>query len=169
MTRKLLLIKSRDAQAVLRWMTGEPTDGQKKAGNYRKPTTLWNGLKLKIENPTGSVRRHADGQTRMLCPYGYIAGSCGADGDEIDVFIGPMLHDAPFVFVVQQRVAGDWKVYDEDKVMLGFMSELDARRAYRLHYDDDRFLGPVVALPVPEFLRRLKQDSDRPDGSIADF
>jgi hypothetical protein len=129
MTRKLLLIKSRDAQAVLRWMTGEPTDG----------------------------------------PYGYIAGSCGADGDEIDVFIGPMLHDAPFVFVVQQRVAGDWKVYDEDKVMLGFMSELDARRAYRLHYDDDRFLGPVVALPVPEFLRRLKQDSDRPDGSIADF
>jgi hypothetical protein len=69
MTRKLLLIKSRDAQAVLRWMTGEPTDGQKKAGNYRKPTTLWNGLKLKIENPTGSVRRHADGQTRMLCPY----------------------------------------------------------------------------------------------------
>lgn len=163
----LLLIKSRDAREVLRWMVDEPTDAQKKAGNYRKPEVSWQGLTLKVENPAGSMRRYPGGENRMLCPYGYIAGTLGADGDEIDVFLGPEIHDTPFVYVVQQRVAGDWLRYDEDKCMLGFRSSLDATQAYRLHYDDERFLGPVAAIPVDEFVRRVRQSKADGGGSIA--
>lgn len=166
----ILLIKSKTAEDVLRWMVNEPTDAQKKAGNYAKKTIDWKGLKLKVENPAGSMRRYPGGETRMICPYGYIANTLGADGDEIDVFLGPEIHDVPFVYVVQQRVAGDWTRYDEDKCMLGFRSQLDAIQAYKLHYDDDRFLGPVHTIPVEDFViaaRASKETAPSTGGSIA--
>lgn len=144
----------------------EPTEAQILSGNYPKRVVRWNGLVIRVENEAGSVRsgRKPDGtlwETRMLYPYGYVAGSKGVDGDEVDVFLGPNL-DAPMVFVVHQRKVGDWSAYDEDKAMLGFDSQEDARQAFLRNYDDERFLGPITAMSVAQFVAKVRATKARP-------
>ena len=138
----------------------EPTPAQAVAGNYAKRKFDWNGLKVSIENDAGTLRHgvSADGRAwhvRMHYAYGYIRRTEGMDGDQVDVYVGPHF-DAPMVYVVHQRRYGDWKNYDEDKAMLGFLSEDDARSAYLSCYDDPRFLGPITAMPVAEFVAKAK-------------
>lgn len=139
----------------------EPTAAQAKAGNYKKPVVRWRGLEIAIENPAGSVRKGRGWQTRMLYDYGYVKRSEGVDGDQVDVYLGPNL-DAPMVYVVHQRKYGDWDAYDEDKCMVGFDSEDDARAAYLKHYSDPRFLGPITAMPVAEFVQKVRATREKP-------
>jgi hypothetical protein len=87
----------------------------------------------------------------MKHPYGYIKKSKGADGEEVDCYVGPVA-DAPHAHVVHQHKA-DGTGYDEDKVMLGFGSRKDAREAYLKHYNDPKFLGPMKSVPI----ERLKE------------
>jgi predicted DNA-binding WGR domain protein len=139
-----------------------PTPAQAEAGNYPKDRLAWNGLTLVIENPAGSLRCGTGWETRMLFDYGYVARSEAMDGDEVDVYIGPALETAPLVFIVHQRQCGNWDEYDEDKCMLGFLSEEEATIAYLKHYDDARFLGPVTAMPVAEFVAKVKATREEP-------
>lgn len=139
----------------------QPTPAQAEAGNYKKPRVKWNGLEIAIENPVGSTREGKGWKTTMKNAYGYVCRSGGVDGDEVDVYLGDDM-DAPTVYVVHQRKAGDWKAYDEDKVMIGFKSEAAAKSAYLAHYDDDRFLGPITAMPVAEFVEKVRKTYDKP-------
>jgi len=144
----------------------EPTKAQTDAGNYRKRVIRWRGLSIRIENEPGSVRlfRNPDGSTgekRMIWPYGYIERTTGVDGDEVDVFMGPE-PDAPMVYVVHARRKGRWDEWDEDKCMLGFASREDAERAFLASYDDPRFLGPVTAMPVAEFIAKARATKGHP-------
>lgn len=144
----------------------EPTEGQIKAGNYRKPKRRFAGLDVSIENPAGSYRRGQDRagktwETRMLYDYGYIRGSLGVDGDHVDCYLGPN-EDAPMAYIVHQRCYGDWDKFDEDKCMLGFDSQEDAEAAYLKHYDDPRFLGPVTAMPMDEFRAKVRATKEAP-------
>lgn len=149
---------------VLRKAAGwtPPTPAQAEAGNYKKPRVQWHGLEIAIENPAGSVREGKGWRTKMKYDYGYVCRSGAVDGDEVDVYLGPELDKAPTVYVVHQRKYGDWKKYDEDKAMLGFSSEAAARAAYLEHYDDPRFLGPITAMPVDEFVEKVKATYDKP-------
>lgn len=139
---------------------GEPTDAQKRSGNYAKRKVAWKGLTISVENEAGDVRRGvgSDGHwaTRMMYAYGYINGTMGVDGDQVDVYLGPDLEDAPSVFVVHQRRYGAWDEYDEDKCMLGFLDEDQAVGAYLSCYDDPRFLGPVTELSVEDFVAKVR-------------
>lgn len=113
-----------------------PTEGQQKAGNYKKGRVTFYGLPLVIEQPRGSYRTGIDPSgkrwtSRMAAHYGYIAGTKGADGDEVDCFIGSFPH-ADRAYIINQHVDGK---FDEHKVMLGYMSEDEARRAYLGSYD----------------------------------
>jgi hypothetical protein len=139
-----------------------PTPEQAAAGNYKKPRVRWQGLEIAIENPAGSVREGKGWRTKMKYDYGYVCRSEAVDGDEVDVYLGPELDTAPMVYVVHQRKYGDWESYDEDKCMLGFASETAAREAYLKHYDDPRFLGPITAMPVDEFVRKVRATYDKP-------
>lgn len=126
----------------------------------------WRGLELAIENPVGSVRsgKKPDGtawHTKMKHAYGEISGTNGVDGDPVDIFVGPDL-DAPTVYVVHQRKVDDWDKYDEDKCMVGFPSEAAARDAFLANYDDPRFLGPITALPVDQFIAKVRATRDKP-------
>jgi len=121
--------------------------------------TTHQGLEIAIENRKGSVRSGVgkDGKpwrTVMKHPYGYLKGTKGHDGEEVDVYVGPS-KDAPHAFVVHQNKE-DGKTYDEDKVMVGFKSEDLARKAYLKHYDDPKFLGPISKVPI----ERLKALAD---------
>lgn len=146
---------------------GEPTQAQKDAGTYRKRKVPWRGLTLMVENEAGTYRRGTGGdgtrwETLLMWSYGYVARTEGVDGDEVDVYLGPQIEDAPMVYVVHQRCYGDWEKYDEDKCLIGFMSEEDARQAFLACYDDPRFLGPITAMPVEEFVAKVRATKDKP-------
>lgn len=111
------------------------------------------GLPITVEANVGDVRRWRcketgkTGTTRMRFAYGEIAGTCGHDGDPIDVFLGPD-PTSPIVFVVDQ-LAKDESL-DEQKIMLGFRSEAAARAAYLAHYPAPMF-GGIRALDIDAF------------------
>lgn len=114
------------------------------------------GMKITIENPKGSVRKGEDDdgnkwRTRMFYPYGFINKTEGTDGDEIDCFIGP-IKDAKDAFIISNMEDGK---YDEDKVMLGFGDELHARDAFLAHYDDSRHLGKVLRMSMEDFKKKI--------------
>lgn len=159
--KPLSIAETHALQEIGELAKARPTPAQAEAGNYKKPRVKWQGLEIAIENPVGTVRRGKGWETKMQNAYGYICRSGGVDGDEVDVYLGDDL-DAPTVYVVHQRKAGDWKAYDEDKCMIGFKSEADAKAAYLKHYDDDRFLGPITAMPVDKFVEKVKATYDKP-------
>lgn len=114
------------------------------------------GIPVAIENKPGSVRSGVDKdgekwETKMRVPYGYIKGTKGADGEEVDAFVGPK-KDAKDAYVVHQHKP-DGKGYDEDKIMLGFPSKAEAKKTFLQHYDDPKFLGPISRVSM----ERLKE------------
>lgn len=132
-------------------------------GDVRKSFKLdgrreFQGLKISIENRRGSMRRGVgpDGEswaTKMFHQYGYILGTEGKDGDHLDCFIGPN-DNAAMAYVIHQK--NDAGGFDEDKVMLGFDSEVHARDAYLAHYDTHKYLGEITAMPMTEFIEKVK-------------
>lgn len=145
---------------------GEPSREQAEADAYKKPRVQWRGLTIAIENPAGSVRRGTNRhgvswEIRMRYDYGEVVGSMGVDGDPVDIYLGPNL-EAPMVYVVHQRRVNDWENYDEDKCMVGFDSEEDATQAFLSNYTDPRFLGPITAMPVDEFVAKVRATKEKP-------
>ena len=99
------------------------------------------GLKIKISNPRGSVRNGigADGKpwsVTMPADYGYVKGTEGADGDQVDVYVGPN-PESTQAFIINQNDADTGK-FDEHKVMLGFLDQQAALAAYRAGFSDGR-------------------------------
>ncbi|MCO7216893.1 hypothetical protein [Halomonas sp. OfavH-34-E] len=114
----------------------DPSEAEKESGDYAKGEVEIHGLTVAIENPKGSERSGTtqDGEAwsvSMANDYGYIKGTKGADGDEVDVFIGPDL-ESERVFVINQ-VDKDGEL-DEHKVMLGFATREDAEQGYLSSY-----------------------------------
>jgi Inorganic Pyrophosphatase len=145
----------------------KPSLDQKISGEYAKRTIGWQGLTVSIENEAGSHREgtNRDGEKwrqEMPFAYGYINATTGIDGDCVDVFLGPNLVSADYVYVVHARKVNRWDEYDEDKVMLGFDTEEEAIAAFLASYSDPRFLGPVTRMLVSEFVERAKGTKDRP-------
>lgn len=137
-----------------------PTAAQQAAGNYAKGRADWQGLRLVVEQPRGTYREGKGWRNLMAAHYGYIAGTLGNDGDELDCFIGSFV-DSQRVWVVNQHLGGQ---FDEHKAMLAFDSEDAARSAYLRSYDRGwTGLGSIVALSVPQFKWWLQHgDKTRP-------
>lgn len=135
----------------------EPTQAQKEAGNYKLGHLSGpdvQGLRISIENPQGSTRSGTSPDGRqwsntMAAHYGYVKGGLAADGDHVDVFVGPHAATAPMVYVVDQ-VNPDGS-YDEAKALFGFNTEADAVAAYKGSYDANWKVGPVTAISVDDF------------------
>lgn len=119
--------------------------------------TTFRGLPISIENRRGSKRYWYDphtktsGETLMRWPYGYIRMTEGADGDHVDVFLGPH-EDAKFAYVIHQMKAPDFKKPDEDKVMLGFLTAKRAKKEYLRHFDSPKFYGSMSVIPIQKFV-----------------
>lgn len=135
----------------------EPTDAQKEAGNYAKAHVQFQGFNVSIENPKGSERTGTapDGtawSVTMPATYGYIKRTEGADGDQVDVYLGDK-PDAPNVFVVDQIDPATGK-FDEHKALMGFPSIYAARQTYEAGFSDGKGkarLGAITAMPVEQF------------------
>lgn len=119
------------------------------------------GLPISIENRAGSHRHwhdpHTgrDGKTLMRYPYGYIRRTKGLDGDHVDVFIGPN-EQAEKVYVILTNKAPHFEIPDEEKCMLGFDSEEEAKAAFHEHYDNPKFFRSMKTLPFDEFKDRVE-------------
>lgn len=134
-----------------------PTDGQKEAGNYKKGHVNILGFNISIENPKGSYRRGKDRngkewKTLMHNDYGYFTRTLGKDGDAVDVFIGPNLHSDK-IYPIDQYVDGK---FDETKVMLGFNSAEEAKKAYLSNYEKDwKGFKYITEIDIDEFKKWL--------------
>lgn len=143
-----------------------PTPAQLEAGNYRKHRLQFQGLDITIENPRGSIRRGVDRgghewATSMQHHYGYIRGTLGVDRDHFDCLVGPN-PAAPMVYVVTTMAPPAFTATDEQKALLGFNSEEEARTAFAGMYDDPRFFGSVAEMPVAEFKRQVLTTRENP-------
>lgn len=135
-----------------------PSDAQKKSGNYKKGHIKFGGYDYTIENPKGSIRsgKDADGKewkVTMHDTYGYIRGKYGKDGDHLDMFINDKADLDNWngdVFVVDQ-VNPDGS-FDEHKVMYGYDSMDDAKKAYLANYSEGwQGLGNITGASKDEF------------------
>lgn len=160
-----------DIEAARAEVDQNPTEAQKKAGNYKKGHVKIDGYDVTIENPKGSVRsgKDADGNewsVTMNNDYGYIRGTEGVDGDHIDVFLSdnPETGD---VFVIDQ-VNPDG-TFDEHKVMYGFKSALAAKRAYMANYSKGwTGLGNITRVSKEEF-KKWVNSSHRKTKPFAEY
>lgn len=152
-----------------------PSYAQKESGNYKKGHIKFGGYDYTIENPKGSTRsgKDADGKewkVTMHDTYGYIRGKFGKDGDHLDMFINDKADLDNWngdVFVVDQ-VNPDGS-FDEHKVMYGYDSMDDAKKAYLANYSDGwQGLGNITGASKDEFDKWL-DTSNRKLKPFADY
>lgn len=154
----------------------EPTEAQKKAGNYKKGHLSFGGYDFTVETPKGVTRSGKDEQGKpwsvtMHDTYGYILGKIGVDGDHIDMFINDAADLDTFdgnVYVVDQ-VNPETGEFDEHKVMYGYPSEEAATEAYLANYSKGwKGLGKVTSVPKATFDKWL-ESSDRKTKPFAEY
>src|SRR5262245_19377878 len=95
----------------------------------------------------------------MPVAYGYVKRTKGAEGDQVDVFVGP----GPNAYVIDQ-VDPTTKMFDEHKIVLAG-SELQAVQIYASGFSDGRGLdrvGGIKGMTVPEIKKWLGQDTTKP-------
>jgi DNA topoisomerase IB/predicted RNA methylase len=123
--------------------TPEPTEAQKRAGNYTLGHVKVGPMDLSIENPAGSIRKGTSRsgktwETPMHLHYGYLKGTKGRDGDHIDIFLSPGTptdYDGPVYVINQHNPDGQ---FDEHKAVTGpnINTPADALAAYLINYQD---------------------------------
>lgn len=130
------------------------TPAQAESGEYAKGETVLYGLPLVIENARNSVRTGTSESgkkwaNRMNAIYAEIAGTIGADGEPVDVFVGPF-PESRTVWIINQGWPDGG--FDEHKAMLGFATADQARDAYLYSFDRDwRGLQSMFAVTVDQF------------------
>ncbi|MBQ2797513.1 MAG: hypothetical protein IJF01_07270 [Tidjanibacter sp.] len=134
----------------------EPTESQKKAGNYKKGHIKIDGFDITIETPKGVERSGVDEagnawSVTMNNTYGYIRGTEGVDGDHIDLFLSDNLDGWNGNVYVIDQVKPDGS-FDEHKVMYGFNTIEEAQAAYLSNYSEGwQGLGSITGTTKEEF------------------
>jgi hypothetical protein len=129
---------------------------------------VWHGVNISIENKKGSTRSGIDPDgkpwsIKMKYAYGRIPRTEGADGDQIDVYMGPD-KKSELVFIVHQQ--DPWKKkYDEDKIFLDFSTKKQVEKAFKSQYNKPGFLGPIDIVNV-EVFKDMTKDKSRKGKSI---
>lgn len=136
--------------------------GFNKDGFELQGREIFQGLVIDIENKKGSSRHWTDentgekGSNLMHYDYGYVQQSLGMDQDEVDVYLGPDAQ-AKNAYVIAQMKKPDFVEVDEQKVMLGFSSQAEAKAAYIKQYDNPKFYGGMVVIPMDEFKDKINR------------
>jgi len=150
--------------ALLTARSFKPSEAQKEAGNYAKHHIKFHGLDIALENLKGSTRSGCDHNgkrwsVKMPAHYGYFKRTEGADGDHVDVYVGPDMVSKR-VFIINQHDHNTGK-FDETKVMLGFKDEADARKTYIAGFSDGKGatrIGSIKEMNLDEFKHWLKDE-----------
>lgn len=135
----------------------EPTPAQHEAGNFKMGHVNLHGLDVTIEIPKGGMRRGTDAQGKpwerpASDHYGYVRRTEGADGEQVDVYLGPHAEDPKSnVFVIDQVKPGT-KTFDESKAMIGFKTGREARASYDANFPKGlKTFGGIRKMSMDEF------------------
>ncbi|MHB1266984.1 MAG: DUF6582 domain-containing protein [Acidithiobacillus ferriphilus] len=131
----------------------------------RKGHINFQGLDIRVQNPSGTLRSgiSPSGQpweTSMEADYGYIAGTEGKDGEDVDVFVGPD-KDAQSAYIITIMKPPSFENIDEQKVMLGYNTGAEAKRAFMRHYDSPKFFGSMTAMTMTDFKKKVKESDGK--------
>lgn len=128
-------------------------------------TTRFQGMSLAIETPKGELRHGKGWSHKMPADYGYIDGTVGADGDEMDCYLGPDLKSET-AFIVDQNQKDNPTDFDEHKVMLGYSTEAAAAKDYIAgHSHGEMIFRGITAILIKDLKRWLKSgDITKPVG-----
>ncbi len=107
------------------------------------------GLDIAIDRPkgfiqTGTNANGKDWKRTYLYDYGFIKGTEGGDGEDLDVFVGPD-HEASEAYIVTQNHEDG--SFDEYKAFIGFNTEEDALEAYEAHIPI-KYFQSISTVPV---------------------
>ena len=155
-------------RSLLRIRSQPAAEGFAKGGSVKRSWRdlqhgiVFQGIPIAIENAKGSMRHGVNHgkpwSVKMPADYGYFEHSNGADGDEVDAYIGP--HKlSPKVFVIDQQDVENGH-FDEHKVMLGFGSKEQAAATYKRGFSDGRGserLGSITEMTIGELKAKLKK------------
>lgn len=164
-------IAARTADDVLAAQPVEPKSAaQAEAENYQHAHMELEHLGLKgqhsisVETGVGQTRKGPPGpdgepewQVKMeQGAYGRIKGTKGADGQPLDIMVGPH-PTSPHVFIINQHDPATGK-FDELKIQAGYRTPLDAMHAYAISYNDHAQgrIGGMVAMTAEQFHAWLK-------------
>ena len=130
-------------------------------GDKVAKTVDFQGLEIKIDRPVGFVQKGKNDEgeeweREYLCDYGFIKGTEGGDGEDLDVFVG-VDEDAPNVYLVTQKRADG--SFDEYKAFVGFETEDDALETYEDHIPME-FFEDVCVVPLGALKGMLGIDPD---------
>ncbi len=113
-------------------------------------------LDIVVESPRGSLRQGGVGdeawQVAMPADYGYVRRTTGADGDQLDCYVGTQ-HDSNEVWIINQ-VNPRSRAFDEHKCMLGFPTLEAAIGTYRAGFNDgsgDKRIGGIFSMSMDAF------------------
>jgi len=150
-----------------------PTEEQKKNDTYQKGEAEIDGIKVLIENPIGSTRsgvsREKVGRKMVETPWSVVMPATygeiksitidgkqvkagGADGDKLDIYIGPNTTSEK-IWVIDQKDPKTGR-FDEHKVMFGFSSKEAAMGTYVAAFSDNSGglrIGAVTEMTRSEF------------------
>ncbi len=116
---------------------------------------LYHALPVRIENlagaPRGGITPSGESwHINMPADYGFIDGVLGADGDNLDVYVGTS-PESNNVYVVDQSTL-DGKKFDEHKVLLGYHTQESALEDYMLgHHKSKDIFRNITPFTMPMF------------------
>lgn len=125
------------------------TEAQRKANRGKVHRTKVGTIDVCIEQPRGTRK----GPSILSAHYGYIHGTKGADGAQVDCFVGPNSASA-WCWVIDHAPKGK---FDEHKVMLAFDTESDAADCYAHTYG--RRPAVIRKFTPADLMRWLKGDA----------
>lgn len=146
-----------------------PSQAQIEAGNYRHGHVEIQGLDISVENEAGSQRSGvAPDGTRWTATlpthYGYARRTIGADGEHVDIYIGPN-PNSDRVWIIDQA-HHDSGGFDEHKAFVGYDRWADAQSDYLAAFSDGRGhlrIGAVTPMSMDEFKTWLAEgDTTQP-------
>jgi hypothetical protein len=128
-------------------------------------TRKLHGLIIIIENPQYSLREGKGWMSTAPADYGYVAGTLGADGDEVDCYIGPH-PDSDKVYIVDQNRMDGSGEFDEHKIMFGYRNIEAAKADYVAgHTDGEKIFRAITEVSLAHLKFWLKhKDHGKPYG-----
>ena len=157
--------KERAEEAAKRKGPGMRMALLKYANDPVKEKITLHGIPISLEWREGETRKYfnhdplkkkstgtIDYNKKMKADYGYVRGVMDADGEELDVYLGPN-RDSTKVFVLEKLRSSDAS-FDENKIMLGYDSKEEAKKSYLQHQGKDE-MGKVREVTLERFKKEF--------------
>ncbi len=135
-------------------LAGKKPDPKKKKPSAKDSFPI--DIDVVIESTKGDYRFGKDYQIEMPADYGFITDTVGADGDEIDCYLGPNPDSSSMVYVVNQSHIGSY-VFDEHKCMIGYDDKDSALADYMAgHTNSNEIFMSIVPMTRSAFKEWIK-------------